>query len=219
MSEHDWHNRIEMHDVAGIEAASDAMRAVIRKLRTTNAPPEVLAKTRAALEELADELAPYVHEGPYGQHALSLTMPNLADAGDAARFFPYSPVIGPRNPISPPVRFESNDGVVTGEVVFAPQYNGPPRSVHGGVIALVLDELLGYTGVVNECGAFTGTLTVRYLHLTPIGERITMRARIRGREGRKVFIAGALFHGETRTAEAEGIFVRPSVPEMARESV
>ena len=81
--------------------------------------------------------------------------------------------------------------------------------MHGGVIALLCDELLGYTGVANDAGAFTGTLEIRYIALTPIGREITMRARVAGTEGRKVFIEGELFAGEQQTVATKGIFVRP----------
>jgi acyl-coenzyme A thioesterase PaaI-like protein len=126
--------------------------------------------------------------------------------------FPYSPVLGPRNPIAPPVVCEVEGGAVRAVTSFGPCYAGAPGApaglVHGGVIALVMDELLGYANVVNQTGAMTGTLTIRYRSPTPLGRAVRMEARTERVEGRKVFARGAFWHGERLTAEAEGVFIR-----------
>ena len=96
---------------------------------------------------------------------------------------------------------------------FDAPWNGPPGSVHGGVIALAFDELLGCLGAISNVGGFTGTLTVLYRSLTPIGKPIRMRSWIEGTEGVKTFIKGTM-HCDTPApntlcAEATGIFIRP----------
>jgi acyl-coenzyme A thioesterase PaaI-like protein len=98
---------------------------------------------------------------------------------------------------------------VHAETRFPPQFTGPPGSVHGGVIALVLDELLGYVNLANASGGYTGVLTIRYRALTPIERPIRMEAHQQRAEGRKLFTRGSLHHGDTLTAEAEGLFIRP----------
>jgi acyl-coenzyme A thioesterase PaaI-like protein len=100
------------------------------------------------------------------------------------------------------------------EHVFDAPWCGPPESVHGGVVALVFDELLGCVVVVNALGGFTGTLTVRYVSLTPIGQPIRMRAWIDRSEGRKTWAKGTMHHGETLCAEAEGVFISPTPGSM-----
>jgi len=126
--------------------------------------------------------------------------------------FPYSPYAGPLNPISPPVTMSLQPGEPYDEVhsrtVFEATYNGPPQSVHGGVIAGVFDELLGSVCVVNDVAGFTGTLTVKYRSPTPLGEPIDMRSWVDRVEGRKTFARGTFYSGETLLAEAEGIFIQ-----------
>ncbi len=201
-------------DVASLEALASALRRAIALARVTTAPAALLERARAAIDEAAGLLEPHRHPGPFMQAGLGIDPARrLQGAGpDSAphAVFPYSPVIGRRNPLAPPVPFEVVDGVVRGEVVFGPVYNGPPGSVHGGVIALVFDELLGYVNVANQSGAFTGTLSVRYVRMTPIGVPIRMEARTERVDGRKVFSSGAMFAGDELTAEAEGVFIRPA---------
>ena len=82
--------------------------------------------------------------------------------------------------------------------------NGPPGGVHGGVVAGVFDELLGCTCVVNDVSGFTGTLSIRYASLTPLGVPITMRGWIDRVEGRKTFATGTFHHGETLAPRPKG---------------
>jgi acyl-coenzyme A thioesterase PaaI-like protein len=198
-----------------LEALAASLRQLIEQVRVTQASAPELEQARTAVERATALLAPHAHPGPYMQAGFEADLPEkVTDPERLTRpvmVFPYSPVIGPRNPLSPPVRFEVHGGVVHGEVVFAPQYNGPPGAVHGGVIALVMDELLGYVNVANQVGAFTGSLSIRYLAMTPVGAPIHMHARTERIDGRKVFARGEMRHGDTLTAEAEGIFIRPQM--------
>ena len=196
------------------DAVAD-VRRLISHLRKTTAPRELLQEVQRAAAALSDRLAPHDHEGTYAQRCLDLAHePPWGETEVPAEFFPYSPVIGPLNPIAPPVGFQRVDSELHAEHVFDAPYNGPPTAVHGGVIALVFDELLGTLGAMSDVGGFTGTLTIRYRSLTPIGRPIRMRSWIDRTEGRKTFIAGTMHDGETLCAEAEGVFIRPRVSMM-----
>ena len=53
----------------------------------------------------------------------------------------------------------------------------------------------------------TGTLTVRYRRPTPLLAPLELAARHTGKEGRKVFAWGGIYHQGELTAEADGIFI------------
>ncbi|HEB90098.1 MAG TPA: PaaI family thioesterase [Deltaproteobacteria bacterium] len=200
-------------EVPDFEALSDAVaqvRRLIAHLRKTTAPPELIRGVEAGVEALNERLAGFDHPGPYAQRSLVMSLSDHTRTTDVpAEYFPYSPVIGPLNAIAPPVEFRFDGEEIHAEHVFDAPYNGPPTAVHGGIIALVFDELLGALGALRDIGGFTGTLTIRYVSLTPIGLPIRMRSWIDRREGRKAFIRGTMHHGEQLCAEAEGIFIRP----------
>jgi hypothetical protein len=192
---------------------TDAVRELIACVRTIDAPDDVLVDAARAVEDVVALLAPYTYEGPYQQ----ATLRPPADGRPILRsespneFFPYSPIVGPLNPLAPPVRMWMDGQRLRGEVTLGAPYNGPPSMVHGGVIALVFDELLGALAVVHELGGFTGTLSVRYERPTPLDKRLEMTAWLDRVEGRKVFVLGELHHDAMVTARAEGIFIRSSV--------
>jgi acyl-coenzyme A thioesterase PaaI-like protein len=188
----------------------DAVRELITHVRTLDAPDDVLVDATRAVEKVVAALAPHTSPGPYQQAALRQPDDGLpllrGESPD--EFFPYSPIVGPLNPIAPPVRMWVDGDRLRGEVTLGPAYNGPPSMVHGGVIALVFDELLGALNVVHDLGGFTGTLSVRYERPTPLGRSLEMVAWLDRVEGRKVFTRGELRHDGAVTARAEGIFIR-----------
>ncbi len=126
--------------------------------------------------------------------------------------FPTSPMIGYGNPVAPPIDVwavigEGDRREIRGRVTFGYQYEGPPTCVHGGVIAELFDELLGLSNIVAGVGAMTGTLKIRYNRPTPLLAPLELAARNTGREGRKIFAWGGIYHRDEVTAEAEGIFI------------
>ena len=127
--------------------------------------------------------------------------------GSPQDYFPTSPVIGFANPIAPPVELELTDEGLMGRVFFDYQYEGPPGCVHGGIIALVFDELLGAVNIAANSPGMTGTLTIRYRKPTPILTELRLVARYLGREGRKIRASCEMYNGDELTAEAEGIFI------------
>ena len=154
----------------------------------------------AAIEEVADRL-----EAAAGPGRRLRAQPD--PAGHPQEFFPTSPVIGFANPVAPPVVVEAVDGELRGTANFDYQYEGPPTCVHGGVIAMVFDEMLGAANIMAGSPGMTGTLTIRYRKPTPLRTPLRLEARFMGRDGRKITTYGAIFHGDTLTAEAEGLFI------------
>ncbi len=204
------------------EDLNTALRELIEVVRTADLEGTELADPVASLEALTAQLRPHRVESVRMQAGLRqeqlMAGPGAGrEMTDPGEFFPYSPVVGVLNPIAPPVRFQRVDGErgyeIHGEGELGAPYNGPPGSVHGGVIAAVFDELLGCVCVANGLGGFTGTLTVIYRSLTPLEAPLTLRGWHDRSEGRKIFAKGTLHHGDTLCAEAEGIFIRSEMLE------
>lgn len=216
------------------EDLNNALRELIDVVRTADLDGVELDDQIRSLRALSDGLRPRRHEGMRMQAALKYenlmddVSERMADAGgpgddgedtyakqgmqDPNDFFPYSPVVGRLNPIAPPVEMWRAEGPagqeIHGAATIGAPYNGPPDCVHGGVIAEIMDELLGCVCVTNGIGGFTGTLTVVYRSTTPLSQPLTLRGWHDRSEGRKVFAKGTIRHGDTLCVEAEGIFIR-----------
>jgi acyl-coenzyme A thioesterase PaaI-like protein len=125
------------------------------------------------------------------------------------------PIVGPRNPIAPPVRLRLGDGVVFGDVVYDVRFEGFPGLVQGGFIAAAFDIMLGQGVAMSGQGGLTGSLSVRYIAPTPLHEPLVYEARFDRLEGRKTFARATLRIAADGTlcAEAEAVFISPrSVP-------
>lgn len=136
-------------------------------------------------------------------------------------YLPRSPVVGAASPLAPgtlewdvvdaaePVDPRFGKQVVATGVITAP-YEGPPGFVHGGVIALVFDELLGIANIANGCPGMTGTLTMRYRRPTPLFVPLRWTAWIEHVEGRRIRSKAEVRNGDEVCAQADGVFVQPS---------
>jgi acyl-coenzyme A thioesterase PaaI-like protein len=95
-----------------------------------------------------------------------------------------------------------------GTVTYGTHFLGRNGAVHGGTISLLFDDVLGR--VVNCYGRLrsrTAYLHIDYRAVTPVGAPLSFRAWIDREEGRKRFVRGALYNGETLCVEAEGLFI------------
>lgn len=190
------------------EQLADQTRKFITALRRANASQDALVNATELLRQATDLLTPFHTEGLPMQGRLGDSGPT-GISKKPREFFPWSPIIGPLNPISADMHLEFNEGEerTRGRAFFATQFTGPPGMVHGGIIALAFDELLGATNVCLGLGGFTGTLSVRYERPTPIEAEIALDAWVESVEGRKVRTVGTMSFGGEVTARAEGIFI------------
>lgn len=133
-----------------------------------------------------------------------------ATIDDIFHMMDYDPVGGPANPVAPQLHpLQEDQHGISGEMRLGLPYQGPPGRVHGGVIAWILDAVLSQALHAAFRLGMTGTLNIRYLAATPIEETLQYQARITGQEGRKVFVEGSIWHGDTKTVQAEGIWLTP----------
>ena len=178
-----------------------AMRRVIDRLVTSDAPEGELAEAAQGLERYADHLETHPQGRPYSGFA------ETANAGSVGAFFDASPIIGLANPLAPPLRLDARADAIRGEVRFGAAYEGPPGCVHGGWIAAAFDEFLGFVMSATGSPGMTGTLKVVYRSPTPLATDLRFEAGERSTEGRKTIARGRLYAGDRLCAEAEGIFI------------
>jgi acyl-coenzyme A thioesterase PaaI-like protein len=188
---------------AEMRRLADAGRLVIERMATTDAPHAAIERAAELLEAAAHEL-----DGP-GRRRTYEGFAESANAGGAPHaHFDHSPLMGMANPIAPRARIESGGKrTIVLRMRFGAAYEGPPGSVHGGMVAAAFDEVLGMTQSLSGRPGMTGLLTVRYRRPTPLHRDLRFEGRLDRVEGRKIFTSGSCFDGETLTAEAEGLFI------------
>lgn len=126
-------------------------------------------------------------------------------------------VVGLRNPFAPPLDVETTpDGTAFAAFHLGAAYEGPPDLVHGGVSALILDQMLGEAAAAGGSPGMTGRLDLTYRRPTPLGD-LTAKAWIHQVDGYKTTVQGCIMgpDGEP-TVEAGGLFI---LPRWAREAM
>ena len=86
---------------------------------------------------------------------------------------------GPYNTAGMHLRFqyEGTEPVVRGVFRMPGRYQGSRKTVHGGIVALLLDEAMGKFNRLDEVVAPTAELSVEYLRPVPVGQKIVVQAR------------------------------------------
>lgn len=128
-------------------------------------------------------------------------------------------VIGQRNAVAPPLVIVHADEAETSyaEVTLGAAYEGPPGMVHGGVSALLMDQVMGETASQFKRLTMTGTLTLRYLRPLPLGP-VRIECWIAGEVGRKVTVEATIGNPDGTAVEATGLFIIPSWAVMDEET-
>ena len=194
-----------------IEAASESCAQLLDALRVADAPDEVLEEVRQRLEATTALLAAHARPGPHAQSARGRDplAPFDPRAVTPQELMPWSPIIGRRNPVSPRLEFHVDGPLIRGRGRIPVRYVGAPQTVHGGIVAAVLDEIMGLTNFLNGAGSFTGEMTVRFHRPTPIEQELEILGETVSVEGRKVRSRAEIRAGGQLCASAEALFIRP----------
>jgi acyl-coenzyme A thioesterase PaaI-like protein len=156
-----------------------------------------------------------------GQHRDRLALMRAASAAVAAApddskvFPPATPgsgfsdraVAGTTNPTSIEIDVDYEGPDVVAHFVLGPAFEGAPGRAHGGIVAAAFDDVTGFVIGQLRDPAFTGELTVRFVRPVPVRETIEMRARLDGRERRKLFISAEARAGGEIVATCRAIYI------------
>lgn len=190
---------VDPRDAALMALAEGARRLVEAVVRTDVDPAEADEVTRT-LAALAVRLEGRV-DGAF------VRVPPAAWA-EGRPIRSYNPVIGTCNPLAPPVVIESAEPpVLVGAATLGAAYEGPPGYVHGGVVSMLFDQVLGLVNSLAGQGGMTVSLTVRYRRPTPLHAPLRIEARHLGIDGRKIRSSATITVGGEVTCEAEGLFL------------
>jgi uncharacterized protein (TIGR00369 family) len=100
------------------------------------------------------------------------------------------------------------DGAVESRLIVPARFQGWQNVVHGGVVALLLDEAMAYAAAAAGHVVMTADLKLRFRKSVPVGEDLVVRARVlRRRLGVFGVEAGIRDAAGTLLASGEGSFV------------
>lgn len=200
------------------EQAAGALRELNHELVGRDAPVETLLEVARVSAELRRLLANHpARQRPEDGMANDLSQQPAA-AGERVDHFSDCPISGADNPLSTGiVARREGDGVLC-DVTLGRAWEGAPGRAHGGVVAALFDDALGFVTQVVNVPSYAGELTIRYVQPTPIGEPLQLRGRAAGRDGRRLYVEGTLEHRGTVIATAHGVNIEVARERLGRPS-
>lgn len=181
-----------------------SLRAVVEAAVYTEVPIEELRLRAAEAREI--EAALSSRRRSHTEFAV------VDDWLGATRMF--GPVGGEGNPIAPPMLVQVlDDGRVEARCTLNAVYEGAFTLVHGGVSAMLLDQMFGYAAAASGQAGFTAQLDVTYRAPVPLHVPLLFTAETEPRDGRKVWVTGRIVREddpETTLVEARSLLVAPN---------
>jgi hypothetical protein len=117
-------------------------------------------------------------------------------------------VCGPANPEGYHLRVyrDGHDAVAT--FTPRPTHSGYPQRMHGGLVGMLVDEMLVYAGAPHDLWGMTAKVRYWVRRPIPLGATLTLRSRMVQRSDRG-FRAVVTLHlpGDVLAAEGEGMCV------------
>lgn len=189
------------------EGLADAVRELLDATIRTKIEPADVDTLTEQVRSINAALLAEAHDGPIG----------LRVSSDGRLRDPGNPAVGRRNAFAPPLKVHRDRETkrVSCEFNLGAAYEGPPQHVHGGILAMILDQVLGSVPPLVGKPGMTAYLNVSYKRPSPLGHDLTAEAWVDEVDGWKTRVKGHILDEQGRvTILAEGLFI---VPSFARE--
>lgn len=201
-----------MSDVA---QARDRAAAALRRLGHAVVGHDADAALLERVAEAANSVAATVEQGEQRRRPIESIKRRLWEDppvdGAPMSHFAECVVSGAANPMGIAIKVRRDGDDAVADFNLGAAFEGAPRRAHGGIVAAIFDDVMGYVLVVHRTPAFTGRLSVSYRAPVPMGEDMTVRARLERRDGRKLFMTATMTltsdAAKPVICEAEGLFI------------
>ena len=152
-----------------IERLAAAVRALGDAAVETDVDHVTLDRITAQIADLTDRLAAATDDTPYS----GLVWPP-GDFSVPEGPMPLNPIIGACSPVRPDVEMRFSDGEIVGRALFTKRFVGPPGFAHGGISAMLADQLVSASPQAVGVRTITKSLHVEYRRPLPLGEVVTL---------------------------------------------
>ena len=107
------------------------------------------------------------------------------------------------------MQFRVEEGRAVAQFTPSAHLQGYPGRVHGGGVATMLDEAMGWAVYSRGAWAMTARMSMRFRRAVPVEEPLTVSGWVTRDRGRFLELRSELRSGDSALlAEAEGLFVR-----------
>jgi acyl-coenzyme A thioesterase PaaI-like protein len=153
---------------------------------------------------------------PSGVEAYARSLVGRIDDERLPAHWPTCLGCGQDNPSGFHLQVRREGDEVVAEHTFADRHSGAPGIAHGGAVATIVDDVLGFLLYVARIAGVTRHLEVEYLKPVLIGVPYVVRAKVDERDGRKLWVSCACTAPDgTVTFTAKALFLQVKLAHFA----
>jgi Thioesterase superfamily len=185
---------------AAIAELGEALRELVEQASATEVPTEILRQVAAEVSVAVAQLGRQIRA--------RADLPAADDLLGGYRM--YNPVTGSGSGLAAPLHVEVTGNGVVGSCTLGLAFEGPPTFAHGGVSAMLLDQLLGYATSAAGHPGMTVQLEIRYRAPVPLQTPLRLTAGVTQVDGRRVKARGVIATAAAADevlVEASGTFI------------
>ncbi len=194
---------------AAIADLGDAMRELVSAASATEVGADELRRVAAQVREATAPLR--------NRTRTRGEMPSADDLLGGLRN--YNPAAGAGSALAPPLRIELAGKQVVGRCTLSLAYEGPPTYGHGGISAMLLDQLLGFAAGAAGHPGMTVKLDTRYRAPVPLLAPLRLTAEVTEVRGRRITTRGTITteaEPDALLVEATGVFIALRLEQAVR---
>jgi acyl-coenzyme A thioesterase PaaI-like protein len=154
-----------------VERLATATRALGDAVAATAVDIASLDEATTAIESLTQRLAEETEDDAYSG---VLVLP--VDQSKPETLMPLNPIVGRCSPVRPDVELRCVGGEVRGSASFTRRFVGPPGHAHGGISAMLADQLVSVAPMAIGVHTVTRSLELRYVRALPLDEPVELWA-------------------------------------------
>lgn len=190
------------HQKAAISRLGHELRVLVEATVRTAASPDTLHRVADGVRHVTGQLT--------GRRRSRAAISEVDEFPAGARM--YSPVTGAGSPQAPARAGDAHRRRPDGSLHARHRPRRPPGYGHGGMSAMLLDELMGRACAEAGTPGLTVSLQMRYHRPVPPETPLRILARVTGADDRKVFVSGSIITEEAPAIDlvtADGVLIAP----------
>jgi acyl-coenzyme A thioesterase PaaI-like protein len=153
----------------GVQLLAAAVRDLADAVAETGVDRTALDEVTGALRLLTQRLRTATDDDAYSGLVLKPVDYSIPEGP-----MPLNPILGACSPVRPDAQMRYRDGEIFGTAVFTKRFVGPPGFAHGGISAMLADQIVAASPGAIGRRAITKSLELRYLRPLPLGEEIEL---------------------------------------------
>jgi acyl-coenzyme A thioesterase PaaI-like protein len=133
--------------------------------------------------------------------------PPVGMDGEPMDLFRDSIVAGRTNPMGIGLEVRRVGETAVATTTLGPAFEGAPGRAHGGVVAAILDETMGFVLPLIDEIAYTANLSIDYIGPAPVHTELIFTAQLRDRADRKLWVEATGRADDEVFVRAEALFL------------